>query len=580
MKTILGIDLGTTYSAVAVHRSEEPEIIPDSQGRTTLPSVVAFTPEGPLAGYEALGREWTDPESVIRRVKRKMGTDTNFRYGGEEFSPEEVSSEILKKLKLKAENFLGEAVADAIITVPAYFNDSQRQATKNAGRLAGLNVLRIINEPTAAALAYGVRPEEELNLVVYDLGGGTFDVSVLTVGGGIFEVLATAGDNNLGGEDFTRRLVELAMAKFRDETGIELASDPLALAQLSAAAEEAKIELSHSEKAVISVPFIAADEKGTHDLEFELTRADFEAVIRDYLDRTLELTRQAVSDSHLELSDIDRILLVGGSSRIPKVREGVKELFGKEADTSSDPEEAVARGAALQGAIVGGDLSGIVLVDVNPISLGIEVENGYFVPIIERNTPIPMAARRIFTTVADSQKSVEVHVMQGESMYSKNNVSLGKFRLEGIRSALKGEPRIEVTFEMDVNGILHVSAFDMETHSTQGITIVEQGRMSEEELKRVQEAHSSRYENEIRKRGVLTSVLKMKTRAENLASKIQAMIPPSYQNGIFRSEIGEILTLAEESLAELDVAKMERVISRLEFIQNELNAGSFSEARV
>lgn len=575
MGKIIGIDLGTTYSAVAYLENGMPRVIPDKNGRKTLPSIVSFTKTGVLVGELAKYAEFSWPESTIKRVKRKIGTDFKYEIEGKEYTPEEISSLIIKQLKAQAEEYLGEKVRDAIITVPAYFNDNQRQATKNAGKIAGLNVIRIINEPTAASLAYGVKPTDDLNIIVYDLGGGTFDVSVLNVADGIFEVISTLGDNNLGGEDFNKRIVDLVCGRFLEETGIDLNSDPLAMAKIGEAVEGAKIELSSKDSAKILVPFVTADESGPKNIDFELKRSELEAMISDYIERTVTLCREAVADAQMQLDQIDRIIMVGGSSRIPLVKDSLKKLFNKSLDLTLNPDEVVACGAAIQGGIVQGDVSGIVLVDVNPISLGIEVENGYFVPIIERNTPIPTSAKRIFTTVADNQRSVDIQILQGESMYTKNNVSLGKFRLEGIRNSTKGEPRIEVTFELDVNGIVQVSAMDIDTQSVQGITIVNDNRMSDEDIARVQSENVRIYADEIRMRGALNSVLRLKTKAETMVSRIDQSVPPAYRGGLIKEELREIMHDVELSVKEINPERIETSISRLEFIMSELTAGSY-----
>lgn len=580
MSKVIGIDLGTTYSAVAFLDNGSPAVIPDARHGRTLPSVVGYTPSAVLVGEEAREMELAYPETTVKKIKRRMGTDYRFRAFEKEYTPEEVSAVILGRLKEQAETYLGESVTDAVITVPAYFNDNQRQATKNAGRLAGLNVLRILNEPTAASLAYGVRETDEMNIVIYDLGGGTFDVSVLAVGDGVFEVVATAGDNNLGGEDFNNRLCDWAIMKFKEETGLDVSVEPLAVVKINEAVEAAKIALSSEQTARVTVPFVTADETGPRHLDFEITRAEFEKMISDYVDRSLSLCRQAVADGGMEIGDIERVILVGGSSRIPLVQAGVEKLFGRKPDCSQNPDEVVALGAAIQGGIVQGDVSGIVLVDVTPMSLGIEVENGYFVPIIERNSPIPTSARRVFTTVADNQRSVDVQILQGESMYAKNNVSLGKFRLEGIRTATKGDPRIEVTFELDVNGILQVSAADMDTGSAQGITIVNHNRISEEEMQRLQKSHSDAFHGEIEKRGLLTQVLKMKTQAEVMLSRIENTVPPAYRRGMVQDELQSLSRSVARGVEELDIEVMRKTISRLEFIQSELSAGHASSEMI
>lgn len=576
MNRIVGIDLGTTFSSVACLEDGESRIVPLKNGKKTLPSIVSFDGDEVIVGEDAQKQEYAD--KCVKRIKRKMGTDFKVKFNNRQFTPEEISAFILKELKEQAEEYLGEEIKTAIITVPAYFNDNQRQATKNAGKLAGLEVLRIVNEPTAASLSYGVKPDDDLNIVVYDLGGGTFDVSVLNVGEGIFEVVSTAGDNNLGGEDFNARIEELVVGKFREETGIDLSADPLAMSKIYEAVESAKRELSEKDAARIDIPFITADESGAKNIDFELTRAEFERLIADYISRTIELTKQAVEDGNLTIVEIDRVIMVGGSSRIPLARAKVEELFGKAPDCGIDPEEVVARGAAIQGGIVQGDISGIVLVDVNPISLGIEVEQGYFVPIIERNTPIPIVAKRVFTTVANNQKSVDVHVLQGESMHSRNNVSLGQFRLEGIRSALKGEPRIEVSFELDVNGILNVTAVDIDSEVMQGITIVNHSRLSEEEIERVKKENVDNYGEEIKQRKKLDKVLRLKTKAETISGRIESIIPPAYRKGMLQEEIAKIMNKVEDAVRSLDAEKINGCIEGLEFILRELKAGSVKQA--
>jgi molecular chaperone DnaK len=574
MARVIGIDLGTTYSAVAVLDGGKPRILADQNGRRTLPSIVSFLPGSVMVGEAAREKEYLEPARTVKRIKRRMGSDWKFEVDNKTYTPEEISSFILRALKEQAERELGTKVKDAIVTVPAYFNDNQRQATKNAGQLAGLNVLRIINEPTAASLAYGVKDTDDLNLVVYDLGGGTLDVSVLNVSDGVFEVISTAGDNHLGGEDFNQRLADAVTARFQDETGIDLNVDPLAMVKVFEAVEKAKIELSILESTRIEVPFVTADESGPRNIDFEITREELERMIGDYVERSLELCRQALNDAKLGKEAVDRVIMVGGSSRIPLVRRKVAEFFGRETDHSLHPDEVVAMGAAIQGGIVQGEVSGIVLVDVTPMSLGIEVEDGYFVPVIERNSPIPTAAKRVFTTVADGQKSVDVQVFQGESMYVKNNVSLGRFRLEGIRSASKGAPRIEVTFELDVNGILAVSAQDMDTGAAQSITIRNDFRLTPEDLARLEQKHASSFGDEIGKRERLTRVLKSKTRAESIASRIESAVPPAYREALVKNELSELLADIDASVKELDEEKAERAIGRLEFIHSELAAGS------
>ncbi len=574
MAKIIGIDLGTTYSALACLEDTKAIIIEDLNGKRSIPSVVSFSHDEIRTGFEALNQDLD--ATLIRRIKRKMGTDYRFSFNKKEYSPEEISAFILKKLVSIAEQKLGEKITDAIITVPAYFNDNQRQATKYAGEIAGLNVLRIINEPTAASLAYGIDSQEETNVVVYDLGGGTFDVSVLCISDGVYEVVSTAGDNNLGGEDFTRRIMELLTDRFKDETGIDLEQDPMALQQLYDHVETAKKELSQTDKVRIHIPFITADASGPKDIDFILKRDEFERLISDYIKRSLDLTSQAIEEGQLQVKDIDRIILVGGSSRIPRVQQEVSRLFGKAPESSLNPEEVVAMGAAIQAGIIEGEINDIVLVDVTPMSLGIEVESGFFVPVIERNTPVPTAARRIFTTVVDAQRSVDIHILQGESMYCKNNVSLGKFRLEGISQTHKGAPRIEVKFELDVNGILNVTAMDVATGNTQGITIVNESRISEAEMKKLQKEHETSYKDEIAQRSMLNQVLKLKTRADNIASRIEALAPSLYFKGLIQQELSDVQRMIEQAVHDLDPRQAQEALETLEFMYQEMKAGNYN----
>jgi len=574
MSKAIGIDLGTTFSSVAYLENGKSFVIPDREGRKTTPSLVTFTEDGVFVGWEAAKNELKYPDSTIRQIKRKMGTSEKIKINEKLFSPEEISAFILKHIKKQAEDFLGEKVKEAVITVPAYFNDNQRQATKIAGELAGLEVLRIINEPTAAALAYDINGKEESKVVVYDLGGGTFDVSILCISDGVFEVVATCGDNRLGGEDFNKRLVDVIKQKFFDETKIDIATDPLAMLKLSEEVEKAKIALSSVEKTRIYIPFITADKDGPKNLDFEITRKEFEALITDYIEKTIELCREALNDAALDVSEIDRIILVGGSSKIPLVREKVKDFFKKDPQTSIDPKEVVAKGAAIQAGIIQGEKSGIVLVDLIPLSLGIEVENGYFVPIIERNSPIPISAKRIFTTVMDYQKAVDINIYQGESMYAKNNIHLGNFRLEGIREAKKGEPRIEVTFEIDVNGILNVSAMDLDTRNLQKITIQNKSILSKDEIEAIQKEHVIKYSEEISKRKNLYEVMRLKTYSENLIDKIKSALPPAHYGMLVEEELDELSRQIKKYEEELNSEELKKQIERLEFIYNEINFNS------
>jgi len=574
MLKIIGIDLGTTFSSISYIENGKPVVIPDNLGRKSFPSVVVFSDNDEVfAGFEALKYELRFPEKSLRRIKRKMGSKEKFFINGRTYSPEEISSIILKHLKKIAENYLKETVKEAVITVPAYFNDNQRQATKIAAELAGLKISRIINEPTAAALAYGIKEEDELKIIVYDLGGGTFDVSILSVSEGVFEVLATIGDNNLGGEDFNKVIEKAIIEKFKKDTSIDLTEDPLATTKLSEAIEKAKIELSTCEKAKINIPFITADNDGPKDLEFEISRKEFEIMIESFVNKTLELCEQVLTDINISKEEIDRIIMVGGSTKIPFIRKKVGEFFNKEVDTSIEPEHAVAKGASLQAAIIEGDKEGLVLVDVIPLSLGIEVEDGYFVPIIERNSPIPTCAKRIFTTVADFQKTVDIHVLQGESMYAKNNVSLGKFKLECIREAKKGIPRIEVTFEIDVNGILNVSAMDVDTKKAQTITIKNESLISKEEIENFKN-NSLIFKDEVSQKKNLFEAMKLKTYAENLTEKIKSCVPPAYYEMLVNQELQEILWLIKKTEEEQNIEDLKKQIDRLEFIYSEITANT------
>ena len=486
MGKVIGIDLGTTNSCVAVKEGDNVTVIPNPEGQRTTPSVVAFSKDGEiLVGQLAKRQAIVNPDRTVISIKRSMGSDKTVAIDGKNYTPQQISAMILQKLKKDAEEYLGTSITEAVITCPAYFTDAQRQATKDAGTIAGLNVLRIINEPTAACLAYGVNIEKNDNkIMVYDLGGGTFDVSILDVGDGVFEVLSTAGDNRLGGDDWDNRIVEWLAAEFKKSDGIDLLKDKMAAQRLREAAEKAKIELSSMQETTISLPFITADANGPKHLEQKLTRAKFEDLTRDLLERTKAPVRTALKDAGLEPSQIHKILLVGGSTRMPMVQALVKELMGKEPTKGINPDECVAMGAAIQGAILSGEQQGIVLVDVTPLSLGLETLGGVFTKIIDKNTAIPVSKSQVFTTAADNQPQVEIHVLQGERAMASDNVSLGRFFLDGIKPAPRGIPQIEVTFDIDANGIVNVTAKDKATGKAQNITI-QSSRLSDEEIEKM-----------------------------------------------------------------------------------------------
>ena len=545
MSKIIGIDLGTTNSCVSVMEGGEAVVIPNAEGGRTTPSVVAFSKTGErMVGQVAKRQAITNPDGTIISIKRKMGTAERVSIGGKDYSPEEISAMVLQKLKADAENYLGTKVTQAVITVPAYFNDSQRQATKNAGKIAGLEVLRIINEPTAAALAYGIDKDHEQKVMVYDLGGGTFDVSILEIGDGVVEVLSTNGNTRLGGDDFDERVMRYLIDTFKAESGIDLSADKMAVQRLKEAAEKAKIELSGMTTAQINLPFITADANGPKHLDITLTRAKFNELTADLVDATLEPVRKALSDAGLSASELGKVLLVGGSTRIPAVQDAVKSITGKDPYKGINPDECVAVGAAIQAGVLAGDVKDLLLLDVTPLSLGIETLGGVFTKLIERNTTIPTKKSQTFSTAADNQTSVEVHVLQGEREMASGNKTLGRFHLDGIPAARRGVPQIEVTFDIDANGIVNVSAKDLGTGKQQNITITASTNLSKDEIdKAVKEAEQFAAEDKKHKEEV-----EVKNNAEQLV----------YQTEKAVEELGDKLSAEEKSGIEEAVATLKK----------------------
>ena len=577
MAKTIGIDLGTTNSCVAVIEGGEPVVIPNAEGARTTPSVVAFSKDGErMVGQVAKRQAITNPDKTVSSIKREMGTSYKVSIDGKQYTPQEISAMILSKLKADAEAYLGEKVTQAVITVPAYFTDAQRQATKDAGKIAGLDVKRIINEPTAAALSYGIDKEKDQKVMVYDLGGGTFDVSIIEMGDGVQEVLATAGNNRLGGDDFDKRIIDWMVTSFKNETGIDLSSDKVAMQRFKEAAEKAKIELSGVTTSSINLPFITADQTGPKHLDLTLTRAKFDELTADLVEATMGPVRSALSDSGLQISQIDKVLMVGGSSRIPAVQEAVKKLIGKEPFKGINPDECVAVGAAIQGGVLGGEVEGLLLLDVTPLSLGVETMGGVMTKIIERNTTIPTKKSQIFSTAADNQTQVEINVLQGEREFARDNKQLGLFALTGIAPAMRGVPQIEVTFDIDANGIVNVSAKDLGTGKEQKIQIQNSTSMSKEDIdKAVKEAEQYAAEDKKHREEV-----DAKNEAENLVYQAEKLVNESGDkiSEDEKSTINTKCAAVKDAIAKNDKSMIDAVKEDLQKAVYEVSAKLYQQA--